>query len=214
MSFIRSTIGQKIIMSVTGLVLFGFVVGHMLGNLLIFRGPEALNHYAEFLHSKPQMLWTARIVLFASLLAHVGAALALAGLNREARPIGYAKHEMIATNFAARTMLQGGIIVLLFIFYHLLHLTFGAVGPAHSDENVYRNVVSGFQQPFIAGVYIVAMLALGSHLFHGLWSFFQTLGVNHPKCNCARRVFAAACAAAITIGNIAIPVAILSGFVR
>ncbi len=213
LSFLKSTVGQKIMMSVTGVILFGFVVGHMLGNLLVFKGPDALNAYAEFLHAKPAMLWGARIVLLSSLLIHVGAALALAQLAREARPVGYARHEMIATNFAARTMRQGGIIILLFVGYHLLHLTFGVVGPEHMQEDVYRNVVSGFQSPIISGVYILAMLALGLHLFHGLWSLFQTLGLNHPRYNNLRRCFSAATALAICAGNIAIPVAILSGYI-
>jgi succinate dehydrogenase / fumarate reductase cytochrome b subunit len=213
-TFYGASVGKKILMAVTGLVLFLFVVGHMAGNLQIFLGEEELNRYANFLHSVPELLWIARIVLLSSLLVHMLAAVQVWWQSRQARPIPYQVRVPIATDYAARTMLWTGPLVLLFVIYHLLHLTVGTLYPELFDEtNVYQNVVSGFEIWYIAAVYIAANIALGVHLYHGLWSLFQTLGWSHPRFDRYRRVVAVIGAAAIALGNISIPVAIMAGWV-
>lgn len=203
-------------MAVTGVVLVGFVIAHMLGNLQVYLGPETLNAYGEFLHSKPGLLWGARVVLLVSVLGHILSAYSLASRNAEARPIGYAKRRYVATNYAARTMVWSGPILLLFIVYHLLHLTVGysSGGYVHDPANVYGNVVGSFQNPYVSLFYIVAMLALGKHLFHGVWSLFQSLGLSHPRYDHKRRVLATAIALLVVVGNISIPVSVLLGIVQ
>jgi succinate dehydrogenase / fumarate reductase cytochrome b subunit len=212
----RSTIGLKVVMAVTGVVLVGFVIAHMLGNLQVYLGPETLNAYGEFLHSKPGLLWGARTVLLVSVFGHIVSAYRLASRNSDARPVGYAKRRYVATNYAARTMVWSGPILLLFIVYHLLHLTVGysAGDYVHDPANVYGNVVGSFQNPFVSLFYIVAMLALGKHLFHGVWSLFQSLGLSHPRYDAKRRTLATAVALAVVIGNISIPVSVLLGIVQ
>lgn len=198
-------------MAVTGAILFLFLVGHLAGNLQVFLGPDVLNHYAAFLKSKPALLWTTRIVLLAALLAHIGASVRLAIRNRAARPVPYAQRKDLATTYAARTMVVSGPLVLLYVLYHLAHFTFGVVGPAYDPHDVYGNVIRGFSVPAISALYIAAMAVLGAHLYHGLWSALQSLGINHPKIRNARKVAAAVVALAIAIGYISIPVAVLTG---
>lgn len=205
----QTTIGKKVIMALSGAVFVGFVIGHFLGNLQLYLGPEALNGYAAKLHSLGPLLWIARIVLLAALLVHVGAAFSLWSRNKAARKSRYKQHKDLATDYAARTMYWTGPILLLFIVYHLLHFT---ILPAHPGD-VYRNVVEGFSNPLIASVYIAANVALGFHLFHGIYSAFQTLGANHPRYNPLRRDVAIAISAAITLGNISFPISVLAGFV-
>jgi succinate dehydrogenase / fumarate reductase cytochrome b subunit len=219
LKFYQTTIGKKVIMAVSGLVLIGFVIGHMVGNLQILlelvekgKGQKALDAYAALLHSMPALLWTARIVLLASIFAHFWAAISLVRQNRAARPQAYARQATQVTTYAAKTMKYGGFIVLFFIIYHLLHLTLGTVAPeGFKTGKVYANVVSGFQNPAISGFYIVAQLCLGLHLHHGVWSLMQTLGLNHENFNEGRRLVATSIAGLITFGNISIPVAVLAG---
>ena len=219
--FYRSAIGKKAVMASTGIVLFGFVVGHMAGNLKLYLGAEAINHYGEWLRElgTPALppsgaLWIARIVLLASVVLHIHSATMLTLMNRRAKPIDSAQIDLQNASYASRTMRWGGVIVLMFIVYHLLDLTFGVTNPAFKQGEVYANIVASFSRWWIAGFYIVANFALGFHLHHGLWSMFQSLGWNHPKFNKWRREFATAFAVFITVGNISFPLSVLLGVVK
>jgi succinate dehydrogenase / fumarate reductase cytochrome b subunit len=205
----QTTIGKKVIMAVSGVVIVGFTVGHFLGNLNLYFGPEALNGYAETLRSLPPLLWGTRLLLLLAFGAHISSAFSLWVRNRQARGSRYKKRRDLATDYAARTMYWSGPILLLYLVYHLLHLT---ILPTHPGD-VYRNVVEGFQNPIVAGVYIAGNLALGFHIFHGLFSAFQTLGANHPRYNSYRRDLAVAISAAITVGNLSFPISVLAGLV-
>lgn len=215
-SFLGSTLGRKAVMAVTGLVLFGFVVGHMAGNLQVFLGPAALNEYGiflrEFLHGTG--IWIARGGLLAAVLLHIWAATSLTLDSRAARPQGYRKVRHTESTYASRTMVWSGPILALFIVYHLLHLTLGSAHPSFVEGDVYRNVVVGFGVPWVSAFYIAAMLCLGLHMYHGVWSMLQSLGLSHPRWNRLRFAFSALSTAAVVIGNISIPVAVLLGLVR
>ena len=213
-------------MALTGLILVGFVVAHMVGNLKIFLGAEAINAYAGFLRDvgepllpRETLLWIARIVLLASVVLHITAATQLTIQDRASRPQRYAVHKKVQATYASRTMRWGGIIVLLFIIYHILHLTLGAVGFApgqylHEDPNngyqVYQNVINAFRNPIVSIFYLVAMAAVCLHLYHGAWSMFQTLGLNNAKYNRLLRGLAMAIALAVFIGNSSIPIAVMT----
>jgi succinate dehydrogenase / fumarate reductase cytochrome b subunit len=215
-SFLGSTLGRKVVMAVTGIILFGFVVGHMIGNLQVFLGPEPLNAYGvflrEFLHGSG--IWIARAVLLVSVVLHIWMAVTLTLESWAARPEGYRKSTRRETTYASRTMIWSGPILALFIGYHLAHLTFGTAHPAFVEGDVYRNVVVGFGVPWVSAFYIAAMLCLGLHMYHGVWSMLQTLGLSHPRWNRLRFAFSAASTAVVVIGNISIPVAVLTGLVR
>ncbi|MGB5704155.1 MAG: succinate dehydrogenase cytochrome b subunit [Polyangiales bacterium] len=206
----QTTVGKKVIMAVSGLILVGFTIGHLLGNLQLYLGPEAINGYAAKLHSMPPLIWSARLVLLFAVGVHIVSAFTLWTRNRQARGSRYKQRKDLATDYAARTMYWSGPILLLFIVYHLLHFT---ILPAHPGD-VYRNVVEGFQVPLIAGVYIVGNLALGFHIFHGIYSAFQSLGANHPRYNSYRRDLAIAICTVITLGNLSFPIAVLAGFIK
>jgi succinate dehydrogenase / fumarate reductase cytochrome b subunit len=205
----QTTIGKKVIMALSGVIIVGFTIGHFLGNLNLYLGPEAMDGYAQKLQSLPPLVWGTRLVLLFAFGAHISSALALWLRNVKARGSRYKKRQDLATDYAARTMYWSGPILLLFVVYHLLHFT---ILPAHPGE-VYRNVVEGFQNPLIAAVYIAGNLALGFHIFHGIFSAFQTLGANHPRYNTYRRDVAIAISAAITIGNLSFPISVLAGLV-
>jgi succinate dehydrogenase / fumarate reductase cytochrome b subunit len=211
-----SSIGLKAIMAVSGIILVGFLIGHFVGNALVFAGPEAINSYSAFLHNSHGLLWVARAVLLASVVLHIGSAVRLYAMNTSARPQRYqVKHDSV-TNYAARTMMISGPILLGFIIFHLAHLTFGVemADYDYSHTDVYSNVVGSFSVPWISFVYILSMLALGYHLFHGTWSMFQSLGFNHSAYN--KRIMGVALGITlfVTLGNISIPLAILAGIVR
>jgi len=202
-------------MAVTGFILVGFVIGHFLGNAQVFLGPKALNDYAEFLHHGTHgLLWVARVVLLGSVVLHIGSSFTLYARNSAARPHSYQVKKNIATTFAARTMMLSGPWLLGFLFFHLAHLTFGGVTAEFSESDVYNNVVSGFQVPWISAIYIISMVSLGNHLFHGTWSMFQTLGLNHSAYNQLIKNLALAIVVLVTLGNISIPVAVLSGVLK
>ena len=205
----HTTIGKKVIMALSGVIIVGFVIGHFLGNLNLYFGPEALNGYAAKLHSLPPLVWGTRLVLLFAFGVHIASAYSLWSRNRQARGSRYKQHKDLATDYAARTMYWSGPILLLYLVYHLLHFT---ILPAHPGD-VYRNVVEGFQNPLVSGVYIVGNVALGFHIFHGIFSAFQTLGANHPRYNSLRRDAAIAISAAVTIGNLSFPISVLAGFV-
>lgn len=217
----KTAVGKKAVMAVSGIVLFGFVLTHMLGNLKLYQGREAMNEYARFLREMgtPELpesgvLWIARSVLLLAVAAHIVAAWQVTRQSRTARPVSYKRREVVQATYASRTMRWGGVILLLFIVYHLLHLTFGTVHPAFVEGDVYSNVVSGFQVWWVALFYVVAQVMLGLHLYHGLWSLFQSLGWNHPRFNPWRRRFAQVFAFVVTAGNLSFPLAVLSGLVH
>src|SRR5262249_2028446 len=214
--FLGSTVGKKVVMAVTGLILFGFVVAHLIGNLQVFLGPEALDAYAvflrEFLHGAG--LWIARVVLLAAVVLHIWGATSLTITSRKARPKGYREYRARESTYASRTMVWSGPILLLFIVYHLLHLTFGTVHPNFVEGRVYHNVITGFRVWPVTLFYVVAQLALGLHLYHGGWSMLQTLGLSHPRWNRLRFAVSFGFTAFVTAGNILIPVAVLAGWVR
>ncbi|MBW1831658.1 MAG: succinate dehydrogenase cytochrome b subunit [Deltaproteobacteria bacterium] len=205
----QTTIGKKVIMALSGVIIVGFTVGHFLGNLNLYLGPEAMNGYAEKLQSLPPLVWGTRLVLLFAFGAHIWAAVSLWARNLKARGSRYEKRKDLATDYAARTMYWSGPILFLFVVFHLLHFT---ILPTHPGD-VYRNVVEGFQIPVIAGVYIAGNVALGFHIFHGIFSAFQTLGASHPRYDTYRRDAAIAISATITIGNLSFPISVLAGLV-
>lgn len=220
-TFYGSSIGKKIIMALSGVVLFGFVIGHMIGNLKLYQGPEAVNSYARFLRemgtplfSHESLLWIARVILLASVFAHIVTAIQLAKGNRLARPVGYKKTQHLTATYAARTMIWSGPILAAFIIYHIMHLTTGWVHPSFNPDDVYHNLVRGFQVWYISVFYIVAMLGLGYHMIHGVWSFLQSLGLNNTSYNTLIRRFALVATAAVVVGNISFPVSVLLGIVK
>jgi succinate dehydrogenase / fumarate reductase, cytochrome b subunit len=217
----RSALGKKYVMAITGLVMMGYVLVHMIGNLKMYFGAESLNTYAEWLRDilypflpHGWFLWLMRPILLLALVLHVHAAYALSVMNRKARPDAYqSKRHYTAVDFAGRTMRWTGVIVLLFILYHVADLTFGWVNPDFEHGEVYNNVVASFSVWWVSLFYIVANLALGLHLYHGAWSMFQSLGINRPRFNQWRRWFAIAFAAVVVIGNVSFPIAVLTGVV-
>jgi succinate dehydrogenase / fumarate reductase cytochrome b subunit len=212
---LSSTIGKKAIMAVTGVILVGFVIVHMLGNLQVFLGPEAINRYAEFLKAEPPILWGARSVLLASVILHIWSAFSLWRLKNEARPVSYAKAPKAqVSGYAARTMYWSGPILGAFVVYHLLHFTVGVGGTPFDPKDVYSNVVRGFSYPIVSLFYIVAMAMLCTHLYHGVWSMFQTLGLNHPVWTPRLQTLAKVVAFALFIGFTSVPVAVMAGIVR
>jgi succinate dehydrogenase / fumarate reductase cytochrome b subunit len=218
--FYEAPIGKKAIMAVTGVLLFGYVIAHLLGNLQIYSAdPEQINRYAAFLHNPANAaaLWTARIVLLAAVVLHIVASVQLWSLKRAARPIGYVKKQDADASYASRTMMWSGPIIAAFVIFHVLHLTVGAVLPleetADGMPNVRANVISGFSQPLVSGFYIFAMILLCMHLYHGLWSMFQSLGFNHPRYTPKLKKGAALVAILIAVGNCSIPIAVMTGLI-
>jgi succinate dehydrogenase / fumarate reductase cytochrome b subunit len=208
-----SSIGKKVVMAVTGLILFGFVIGHMIGNLQVFLGAKELNDYSLFLHDflHGAGLWIARTVLLASVVLHIWAAYSLTVMNRAARQVGYREWKARESTYASRTMRWSGVLLLAFIIYHLLHFTTGTLHPDFVPGDVYHNVIVGLRQTPAAIFYIISMVALGFHLYHGSWSMLQTLGLNHPRWNKLRFAVSVALAAAVVVGNLSFPATILAG---
>jgi succinate dehydrogenase / fumarate reductase, cytochrome b subunit len=219
-----SSLGKKYIMAITGFALFVFVIGHLLGNLQIFLGPEAINRYGHFLQSNPELIWPARIGLLIMIALHIWSAVKLSAENRAARPVPYANWNPTTASYASRTMLMSGLIVFCFIVYHLLHYTFQV--PAvngtgqnfvtlHDAENrhdVFRMMVLGFSKPLVSLFYIVGMALLSLHLSHGVSSMFQSLGWKSKGYAKLLDVFAKLIAVFIFVGYVSIPVAILLGY--
>jgi succinate dehydrogenase / fumarate reductase cytochrome b subunit len=216
--FYEAPIGKKALMAVTGVILFGYVVGHLVGNLQIYSPDHAqINRYAAFLHdpSRTTLLWGVRLLLIAAVILHIVASVQLWAQNRSARPIGYVKKNNVPGAYAARTMIWSGPIIAAFIVFHVLHLTAGSVLPLQEvgpdQPDVRANVIAGFQHPAIAGFYILAMALLCMHLYHGLWSMFQSVGLSHPRYTPGLKRIAAICAILIAVGNISIPIAVMTG---
>ena len=212
--FYESTIGKKAVMALTGLVLFGFLIAHMLGNLQIFLGPAVMNHYAETLHGNPAVLWTVRTVLLISVVLHIWSSVQLSLIKKEARPIAYVKYKPVQSSWASRTMMLSGPIIAAFVVFHLLHLTTGTVHSHFVPLHAYENLVNGFLVVPFALMYIAAMVFIGFHLSHGAWSMFQSVGFSHPRYTPVIRRLAAVVAWVLIAGFISVPVAVLAGLVR
>ncbi len=214
--FWESTNGQKAIMAVSGIILFLFVVFHMVGNLQVFEGPEQLNFYGTALRRFPEALWAARAVLLLAVALHIWSSVKLAVRKTSARPVGYAARRNTVSSYASRTMYWSGPILLAFIIYHILHLTVGYVHPNSTfvEGDVYRNLVSGFQVWYVSLWYIFSMILLGLHIRHGAWSMFQSLGLNHPRHTPILQKAAAVFAILIVAGYISIPISVMLGLVK
>jgi succinate dehydrogenase / fumarate reductase cytochrome b subunit len=215
-TFWQSTNGKKVVMAVTGLMMFGFVVGHMLGNLQMYESPEHINAYGHFLHSLGELLWLERGIILLAIALHITATIQLALRSKAARPIGYSRKQAINSSYASRTMYWSGPIVLAFIILHLLQFTAGYLHPQAQfvPGDVYHNVVSGFQVWWVSAWYIFAISLLGLHLSHGLWSMFQSVGLAHPRISPLLKIAAKSIALIIVLGYISIPISVLLGFIK
>ncbi len=223
LSYVTSTIGRKTLVAITGLMLFGFVIMHLAGNLLIYQGPAALNEYAAFLKSKPAVVWAGRIGLLGALSVHLWGTLSLAARNRSARPVGYRMRRTIVSTLSSRTMVLTGFTILAFVVYHLLHFTVGVTHPDHhalveatatgTRHDVFAMVVAGFREPVVASIYIVAQVMLAVHLSHGVASTVQTLGFNHPTFTPLVKRGGITVAVLLALGNGSIPIAVLAGWI-
>jgi succinate dehydrogenase / fumarate reductase cytochrome b subunit len=214
LQFFEATIVKKAVVAVTGFILFGFVAGHLAGNLQVFLGPERINSYAAFLKSNAEILWGARIILLVSVLAHIYFTIQLWQLKSAARPVSYAKKDNSHSSIASRTMYYSGPVILAFVIYHLLHFTVGVVHPRFSETDVYSNLVYGFLQWPVALAYMVAVGLLCLHLSHGISSMFQTMGFNHPKHTPRIKAGANLIAGALFLGYASIPLGVLTGVIR
>ena len=211
--FRDTTIGKKAVMAVSGAVLAGFVVAHLLGNLQIFIGPDRFNGYARALKALPELLWTVRITLLVSVILHIWSSIQLAVIKGEARPIGYVRNKSIASSYASRTMYMSGPIVAAFIVYHLMQFTFGVGGTPYMESDPYGNVINGFRVPAVSLFYIIAMGLLCLHLRHGLSSMVQTLGLHHPRYTPRLKALAVLAAMLIFFGFVSIPIAVMTGII-
>ncbi|THJ18478.1 MAG: succinate dehydrogenase cytochrome b subunit [Nitrospira sp. CG24B] len=217
----QSSVGRKVVMALSGLGLVLYVIIHMLGNLQVFEGSHALNGYAAMLRDMPIFLWTARIGLLSLAVLHIVLAIQLTLRNRRARPVSYAVREYRQASFASRTMAASGLVLLLFILFHLLHLTAGVIDPSSADRldteghrDVYGKIVHAFQNPFIVACYLTGQLGLGLHLNHAVTSSLQTLGLEHAAFNRLFKVAGPTVALLVVLGNVAIILAIFLGIVR
>jgi succinate dehydrogenase / fumarate reductase cytochrome b subunit len=220
--FVGSSVGRKALVAVTGLGLLGFVIAHMLGNLQLFLGREALNAYAAQLKDLGGLLWLARGGLLLMFVVHVALALKLAAESKAARPVKYARPVgRVQANPATRMMVLTGSMVLLFVLYHLAHFTLGVAHPEHHGvpldaagrHDVYAMVVAGFSQPLVSGLYIAAMALLGVHLHHGIASVFQSLGLNNSAYAPLLERLGRSLAWILFLGNASMPIAVLTGLV-
>jgi succinate dehydrogenase / fumarate reductase cytochrome b subunit len=218
-TLLRTAVGLKFVVATTGLVLFAWVAMHMLGNLKTFLGAHAIDSYAEGLRTLGEpfvpegfALWAVRLLLLLCLVLHVGAASMLAIRNRAARPIPYARYVPRESTFAARFMLVSGAVLLVYVVLHILHLTTGTILPSRFEEGrIYGNLSRSFRTGAVAIFYVGAVAVLALHLYHGVWSLFQTLGLDNPDRNRKLRAFAAGSAFALFAGFSAVPLAFLLG---
>lgn len=217
--FYRSAVGKKWVMALTGIAIMGFVFFHALGNLKVYMGAQDFNHYGEWLREllvpfvpRTVALWLMRAGLITAFVFHIHAAVSLTRMNRRANAGGYQQsRDWQAANAASRSMRWTGVVIGLFIVFHLADLTWGTANPDFVRGDVYRNFVATFSRPPVAIIYIVANIALGLHLFHGAWSMFQSLGLNNPRWNAWRRSFALGFAALITAMNVMFPISVMTG---
>lgn len=213
--FSQTAVGKKVLMALSGLILFGYVIVHVLGNLQVFTGAEDLNAYGAFLREFPSLLWGVRIILLLAVTVHIITAIQLARLRARARPERYAyRRREVQASLPSLIMFWSGIGLLVFIVYHLLHLTFGTVHPQFIEGDIYFNLVRGLQSIPVSAFYIVSMLFLGLHLIHGIWSMSQSLGVSHPRYSRGIQVFSVIATVLIVLGFISIPLSVLLGLVR
>src|SRR5579862_3557658 len=213
--FYQATIGKKAVMAVTGVILFGFIIGHLIGNLQVFAGRETLDAYGAFLHhSTHGLIWVFRLVLLASVLAHIVASLQLTKVKMDARPIAYVKTDYSHSSYASRTMMWSGPIIAAFIVFHLMDLTWGNVNPAFKEGAVYDNLIASFSRWPVSLAYIIALTLLCVHLYHGIYSMFQSLGISHPKYTPAIQRFAKTASFLIWAGYVSIPVAVLAKVIQ
>src|SRR5215813_5003173 len=220
----RSSLGKKYIMAVTGFVMFLFVIGHLAGNLQIFLGSEAINRYGHFLQSNPELIWPARIILLLMVVLHIWSAVQLSAENKAARPIAYGEYKPVGSSYASRTMLMSGIIIFVFIVYHLLHFTVQAQSINFTDQNfagfrdqserhdIYKMMIVGFSNAWVSGFYVLGMALLCLHLSHGTSSMFQSIGWKSPVYGPFLDKASRWLAVAVFLGYTSIPVAILLGY--
>jgi succinate dehydrogenase / fumarate reductase, cytochrome b subunit len=210
-----SSVGKKAVMAGTGLVMLAYLITHVLANLLVFQGPAKINAYSKFLHDTGGALWAARAVLFAALVLHIVAALQLTRRRQAARPVGYAggRTPQVST-LASRTIRWGGVLILGFLVYHILHFTLGTVHPAFIEGDPYHNVAAGFSSLAVVAVYEIALVAVGLHLYHGIWSSGRSLGMSPPSPHPLRRQLALALSVLVWLGFAVIPIAVYGGVVR
>lgn len=212
-SLYKSSVGKKYIMAVTGLIGYGFVLAHMTGNLLMFRGPDQMNAYGALLQSLGGVLWALRLTLLTAVLLHIIAAYQLTRMSLSSRPVSYERWKDVGSNYASRTMRWSGPLLLIFLVYHLLDFTIGKTNPNFVHGDVYGNVIASFSVWYISVFYIVAMLALGIHLYHGAWSMFQSLGLTNPRYDSWIRNLTILLTIVIIVGFVSIPIAVLLGFI-
>jgi len=221
-AFFRSSIGKKFVVAVTGVILILFVIGHLLGNLQIFLGPDWINGYSQHLRDLGPLLWLIRIFLLVTVIVHIYVTIRLAIDNRRARPEPYIDKEYVKATFASRHMVMSGLIVFVFIIYHLAHFTFRKTDPRFpllkldplNRYDVYSMMVYGFQNYFVSGFYVLGLFLLALHLSHGSSSFFQSLGMNDKKLTPRLAVGGRIFAWLLFVGYISIPVAVLLGLVK
>lgn len=217
----RTSIGKKAVVAVTGFILYGYMILHIYGNLKVFEGREKFNAYSEYLRTvgnpiffRTELLWIIRTVLLVSVILHIVAAAQLTQQSYASRPVRYVNKKETDATFASRTMRWGGLVIFFFVIYHILDLT---LGTAHSGTyqkgDVYGNVLSGFSHWYVTLFYLLAMLALGFHLYHGVWSMFQTLGINRRRYNRFFRALALASALLIAGGGCVTPIVVFTGIV-
>jgi succinate dehydrogenase / fumarate reductase, cytochrome b subunit len=214
LEFYRSTIGKKVIMAVTGLVLVGFVIGHMLGHLQVFQSAEKYNAYAHFLQSLGAALWLLRLGLLVAAILHITMAVQLTLRARGARPVGYSRREPQVSTLASRTIRIGGVLLAAFIIFHIMHFTTMNVFPEYREMTVYNRMIVAFRNPWLVVFYVVAMLALGMHLYHGAWSSMRTLGLTRASASPLQRKIPLAIAAITTLGFIVVPLAIAARLIE
>ena len=210
-----TSVGKKAVMAVTGLIMLAYLITHVLANLTVFQGPAKINAYSAFLHGTGGALWVARLVLLAALVLHVVAAAQLTARRRAARPVAYAAgREPQVSTFASRTIRWGGVLILIFIVYHLLHFTLGTVHPSFVEGDPYHNVAAGLGNPLVVIFYELALAALGLHLYHGIWSSGRSLGVSPPSPHPLKRQLALVLSVLIWAGFAVIPIAVSAGALR
>jgi succinate dehydrogenase / fumarate reductase cytochrome b subunit len=212
-----TTVGKKALLAVSGAILFGFVIQHMVGNLQVFLGPEAFNSYAATMKSLGAITWGVRALLLVALVTHVYLVVELYKRSLAARPVGYRVKKNIATSYAGATMKYSGPALLLYILFHLAHFTYPGLSLGDhqfSPIDVYGNFVASFQLPWVTLLYVVANLLLGMHLYHGAYSLLQSLGLNHPRYNARAKQGARGFAFLVTVGNVVMPLSVLFGIIR
>jgi succinate dehydrogenase cytochrome b subunit len=217
LTLLDTSVGKKAALAVSGVILFGFVIGHMLGNLQVLEGPEVFNAYAEGIKSKPVLLWGVRSLLLLALLVHTTIVLELYGKSVAARPIGYKVKKNIATSYAASMMKVTGPLLLVYIIFHLAHFTFPGMALGdyeHVPGDVYSNFVNAFQIPWVVAVYVFANLMLSMHLYHGAFSMLQSVGLSHPRYDKRLKYIARGLAFLVTAGNVFLPLTVLLGLVK